>query len=214
MNSKISSTLFLILVLASAFLTSCDNSSQKYTPKKDISSSDWDIYKRMLESPPFNIVFSNNHGQVDDITYVIKGENKDNSISASIQYDPRDKGFYWIEFSKANIPPAPIITDVQILLNFTDKFDQGFSTYFNRNFTGFFEDEDSIVDEGRYINREKGYGFITDGNVALNAKDMKEHPEMKEQILNSGSFASISVVNLNKPSWLFNNTINWKVVEQ
>lgn len=171
-------------------------------------------YQSLLEASPFNLTFDSTTGQANDTTVFLKGYSQDHSITTTIHYDPRDKEFYWIFFSVKNIPLSPKKSDIKPLLDFTDLFDSGFSNYFDRNFNGIFKNEDDFVDEGRYMNRKKGFIFDTDGDVALNNMDIKKYPDRKDEIIAVGNFVSVNIINIKKPSWLFNNFNTWKVVEK
>lgn len=170
--------------------------------------------KRLLESYPFNLSFNNGVSSEDDTTSYIGAKSSDRLIEAKIHFNPKDNEFYFIEFTRNNVPPHPSKSDYQILLDFTDKFDTGFENFFHRNLDGILIDENKFVDEGRYLNREKGFCFITEGDVAYNNQALKEHPDEKEQILEAGNFLSITVVNIRKPSWLFHDFNNWTTIEK
>jgi hypothetical protein len=162
-------------------------------------------YRKLLEASPFLLKFDSATGQANDTTVFLKGHSQDKSNTATIHYDPRDEEFYWIEFSVNNMPLKPNRSDIKPLLDFTNLFDSDFSNYFDRNFNGIFKNEDDFVDDGRYMNQKKGLVFIIDGNVALNNTDIKKYPNRKAEIIAIGNFVSINVINVKKPSWLFND---------
>ncbi|MBS1622541.1 MAG: hypothetical protein JST83_00805 [Bacteroidetes bacterium] len=170
-------------------------------------------YKDMLEQYPYNVHFELPHekfGKVDDSTFFTNGSNADRSLQATIRYNPRDQEVYWIDLQLSKLPLDPSQADVQILLDFTNKIDPSFSDYFWRNRDGIFKDENMFIDTSvtdgkwcRFYNKKKGYIFYIDGDVNLNNCDLKNHPELKEQILAAGNFVSITVKNNRRgmPTW-------------
>ncbi len=220
--------LVMVVIIALGYLVfSNENSAETktYTPSEksieNLSISDQkeeknnlSHYRKLLESHPFLLEFNSTTGQANDTTTFLKGYSRDKSITAAIHYDPRDEEFYWIEFSAKNIPFNPNRSDTKPLLDFTNLFDSGFTSYFDRNFNGIFKNENDFVDDGRYINREKGLVFIIEGDVASNNMDIKKYPNRKADIIAMGNFVSINVINTKKPSWMFNDFEAWKLVEK
>jgi hypothetical protein len=158
--------------------------------------------KGLLEASPFFINFYTKSGKADDTTSWLRGKSEDDHLEANIRFDPRDNQFWDIVISVNKLPLRPSKIDVQILMDFTNKFDTGFAKFFDRNGDGIFVDEDKFVDDGKYLNRTKGYCFTIDGDVAMNNMDLRKHPETREQILAIGNFLSVRVINFTKPSFL------------
>ena len=170
--------------------------------------------KRLLEAYPFNINFYATTQKADDTTFFLKGKSADGYLETIIRFDPRDNQFWDIDIERNKLPLHPTKSDVQVLLDFTNTFDSGFSKFFDRNIQGIFEDEDKFIDNGKFVNRANGYCIDVDGDVALNNMGLKKHPEMREQILDAGNFVAIIVLNLKKPSSVVDMVNNGKVVEK
>jgi hypothetical protein len=171
--------------------------------------------KNLLETYPFNIKFGNKAGKADDTTYFLLGSSPDGILEATIHYNPIDMQFYFIDFQQKILSLHPSKFDVQPLVAFADKFDVGFSNYFDRNFKGIIITGDkNSIDAEKYMNKEKGFYFFTDCSVPDDNEMLKKYPQEREQILETAPFASITVVNIKKPSYMSQDIDTLKIVEK
>lgn len=175
-----------------------NNDTSNQTNATDNGNKSLTYNKNILENYPFLISFSPAR-KSGNISF-IEGRSQTGRLSATINYDPSDNQIRDIQFELSGLPLNPTNSDIQILLDYTEKYDRNFAGYFERNRQGIFVNENDFIDDARFANKVSGFAISVGGDVAYNNMAIKEHPEQRNEILDLGSFLSVNIVNLNKPS--------------
>ena len=202
---------FVLLILILLRTCSSNNTEEREDKTSNNQTNNTDVVvrgvnsleynKTILESYPFNINFSAASRRATDTEYFLQGKSPDGHLEATIRFDPRDNQFFEMQLLLNEIPLHPSKSDIQVLIDFANRFNTDYSQYFDRNMAGIFVDEEKFVDDNRWcLNSSREYAVGMDGDIAMNNMDIQRRPEMRTQIIESGNYESITVVNLLKPS--------------